>query len=290
MAAAVQAKFHTILHSEAVVAQCWGTTETGWHTLFHWAENDTSGSVGRLLPNIQIKVIDADGVAVKDDDKDGEALVRSSAMFSGYLENPDANREAFDADGFYRTGDHVRIQAGKVFYIGRFKEILKVNGWQVSPSELESVLVEHPQILDAVVFGLCAENLSGMKEMLPCAYVVRMPVGPLNSETGSSKTNDGTNEEELTSQGVKDFVASRLISYKHLTGLVTFVKSIPRSPTGKILRRQLSDIEFDPSEKAIFWKGMGIPDIGDVAAAPRRDESRKEIKHEGEATQESAKL
>ncbi|KIW99448.1 uncharacterized protein Z518_11187 [Rhinocladiella mackenziei CBS 650.93] len=247
MTTRVQTKLYDILDAHAVISQCWGTTEGGWHTLFDWQEKDTSGSVGRLMPNVQMKVIDDDGNPVGEDDKLGEALIRSPIMFSGYLDNPDANKEAFDVDGFYRTGDRVYVQNNKIFHEGRIKEVMKVNGWQVSPTELETVLMEHPLISDAAVVGMTRENQLGIQVTLPCAYVVRVHVESVGQGSGTSNTDVRGGLEPLTAKEVTDFIASKLISYKHLTGGVVFVKEIPRSSTGKIMRRLLSATELDSS-------------------------------------------
>ncbi len=241
MNASVQSKLNDALHPHAVIAQCWGTTEAGWHTLFDCTEKDTSGSVGRLLPNVALKLVDENGHAVTQDNRTGQALIRTSTMFLGYLGNPNADKEAFDSDGFYRTGDQVHVQNNKMFHDGRLKDTMKVNGWQVSPTELELVLAEHPQIADAAVVGVSRENQLGIQETPPRAYIVRASI----TETSDASDKPNSPSSILTEQQVKDFVASKLISYKQLTGGVVFVKQIPRSPTGKILRFRLDQAELD---------------------------------------------
>lgn len=241
----VQSKLYKVLPPEAVVSQCWGTTEAGWHTLFTWQEKDTSGSVGRLLPNVQLKLVDEDGNSVSQDDSVGEAFVLTPMMFSGYLGNPDANKDAFDSDGFYRTGDSVYVQNNMVYYNERIKETMKVRGWQVSPTEIEGVLLEHPQISDVAVIGVQGESKSGLLETLPTAYIVRSHHHRVDSHMKESTEHLPEILSQLMAQEVKEFVAARLISYKHLTGGVIFVKKIPRSPSGKILRRNLSGAELD---------------------------------------------
>jgi acyl-coenzyme A synthetase/AMP-(fatty) acid ligase len=197
-----------------------------------------------LLPNVELKLVDDNGDPITQDDKTGQALIRSPTMFLGYLGNPDANKEAFDRDGFYRTGDQVHVQNNKLFHDGRIKDTMKVKGWQVSPTELEVVLVEHPQIVDAAVVGVSHENRYGIQDTLPRAYVVRAST----AETSQASDISSSPSSGLTEQNVKDFVASKLISYKHLTGGVVFVKQIPRSPTGKILRLHLDQAELDASD------------------------------------------
>ncbi|EXJ80060.1 hypothetical protein A1O3_08346 [Capronia epimyces CBS 606.96] len=245
MTANVQTKLYNILTESAVIAQCWGTTEAGWHTLFDWKEKDTSGSVGRLLPNVQMKLIDVDGLGVGQENKLGEAWIQSPMLFTGYLENPNGTQEAFDSEGYYRTGDRVYILDGKVFYEGRIKEIMKVKGWQVSPQELETILLEHPMILDAAVAGITSEDQFGLPVTLPCAYVVRAPVASAGPQSECPAIDGNGAGMPLTAEAVQKLVSARLISYKRLTGGVVFVKEIPRSATGKIMRHRLSEMKLD---------------------------------------------
>jgi len=234
MAPAVQSRLYNLLGPNAVIAQCLGTTETGWLTLFNPREKDTSGSVGRLMPNVQLKVVADNGDAVVKDGVPGECFVRTPVIFSGYLDNSEESAASFDSDGFYGTGDCVHVQDNKVFHDGRIKEIIKVNGWQVSPTELEGVLLQHPLITDVAVAGITTVNPSGLTETLPRAYVVRQ-----------SAFEGGRHTRTLGEQEVKSFVLSNLVTYKRLQGGVVFVKAIPRSNTGKILRRLLETAELD---------------------------------------------
>ncbi len=150
--------------------------------------------------------------------------MRGPTVIPGYLDNPIAN-QAFDSDGFYHTGDVGYCDpSSKLWYIvDRKKELIKVRAWQVAPSELEAVLLSHPQIVDAAVIGV---QFSRDEGQLPRAYVVRRP-GP-----------DGRhlNEEE-----VKRFMESRLAHYKRLDGGVKFVEAIPKNASGKILKRLLRE-------------------------------------------------
>jgi acyl-CoA synthetase (AMP-forming)/AMP-acid ligase II len=225
---AVQNRFSDVLPHEAVVAQCLGTTETGWITLGGWQDKDHSGSVGRLLPNVRLKLVGDNGDVVKTEECPGEALVKTPTLFSGYLARGEATKAAFDEDGYYRTGDRVYVKGGQVYYLDRTKETLKVNGWQVSPTELESIVMQHPGIVDCAVIGTTRTTASGILETLPTAYIVR---------------SGGVAGIGLHEQAVREFVAKRVISYKRLTGGVIFVNQIPRSAAGKILRRKLGDAE-----------------------------------------------
>ena len=227
------------LSPDAVVAQVWGTTEVGWASMFNWNEKDLSGSVGRLQPGIELKLVN-DGLPVDEDLIQGEAYIRSPSMFTHYLDNPSATATAFDSDGFYGTGDRAYMHEGKIFIEGRVKDTLKIKGWQVSPSEIEAVLLEHPMIVDAAVVGIPAIDEDGLETTLPRAYVVPNMVSPaiLPGLPVMQPIPPGV-PQPLTAQEVVDFAASKLIPYKKLTGGVIFIDKIPRNATGKILRRLL---------------------------------------------------
>lgn len=232
--ATVQGRLYDILAPEAVVAQVWGTTEAGWHSLGDLQQKDRTGSVGRLLKNVQMKLIGENGALITDEGQPGEALIRTPMLFSGYLNNQEAREDTFDSDGFYRTGDQVYVQDDILYYTDRLKDTMKVKGWQVSPTELESTLIQHPQIVDAAVVGVKHTNTAGIPETFPTAFVVR------------ARGNDAA---PLAQREVKNFVAARLISYKHISGDVIFIKAVPRSASGKILRRKLFEAEQDLSAK-----------------------------------------
>ncbi|KAK6380717.1 hypothetical protein LTS17_004917 [Exophiala oligosperma] len=242
----VQEKLASRLHRDANVAQCWGTTEAGWHTLVPWNEKDTSGSIGWLMADVELKLVDCNGHNIRREEQIGEALIRSPTLFSGYIGDVSATVDSFDRQGFYRTGDFAFVRGGKLYYNGRRKEIMKVNGWQVSPTEVETVLLEHPQIVDAAVYGVQTENGQGISQTMLCAYVVRRPLESVSTEKSglSDKPQDERAQNRVSGQDVKDLVASKLISYKHLKK-VTFVRKIPRSPTGKILRWRLNEVELE---------------------------------------------
>jgi len=106
-----------------------------------------------------------------------------------------------------------------VFIVDRAKELIKHNGMQVAPAELEDALLSHPGVRDAAVVGLPDEETGE----LPTAFVVR--------QAGS----------HLTESQIKDYIAGKVAPYKQLKGGVRFIEAIPRLPTGKILRRTLRD-------------------------------------------------
>ena len=248
MNADIQRNLTEHLHPDANIVQCWGLTETSWVSTFEASEKDDSGSVGRLLPNVEVKIVDDNGDTLRDEDANGEAWVRSPANFSGYrASNPGASD--FDIAGFYRTGDLIRYSHGKVFVVDRLKDTFKVKGWQVSPSEVEAVLMQHPNVVDAAVVPVRHVTEVGLEELLPRAYVT---YGNLQRHIWSSELSSGesvadTSITDLTwmSEDIKAFVASKVVTYKRLTGGVVFIPHIPRSATGKVLRKRLESFNAD---------------------------------------------
>lgn len=137
----------------------------------------------------------------------------------GYLNNSKATTEAFTDDGWVRSGDVGYVSEGKWYVIDRTKDLIKVRGWQVSPAEIESSLLEHPNIIDAAVIGMAAKDGCGE---VPQAFIVR-------KEHSHLEVNE-----------IKEFLGMRLARYKGVEE-VQFVDRIPRNPTGKILRRVLRE-------------------------------------------------
>jgi acyl-CoA synthetase (AMP-forming)/AMP-acid ligase II len=179
-------------------------------------------SAGLPPEGVELRVADLDSGQVLPSGEIGEIQVRSPSVMAGYLPD-DANADAF-ADGWYRTGDVGWLEPeGWVHLTDRSKEMIKVNGFQVAPAELEAVLHGHPAVLDCAVFGLADERAGEV----PVAVVQLDPSTPVA-------------EGEL-----QQLVADSLATYKHLRHLVV-VDTIPRLPSGKVLRRTLRD-ELTPS-------------------------------------------
>ncbi|MDH4147987.1 MAG: AMP-binding protein, partial [Acidimicrobiia bacterium] len=137
----------------------------------------------------------------------------------GYLNNAEATAATIDADGWLHTGDVGHIDAdGHLFVVDRVKELIKYNGFQVPPAELEALLVTHPAVADVAVIGVPDEAAGE----LPKAFVVLKP----GAEAAASE--------------LQEFVAGHVASYKQIR-LVEFIDEIPKSASGKILRRFLRD-------------------------------------------------
>ncbi|KAL2813887.1 hypothetical protein BJX63DRAFT_442764 [Aspergillus granulosus] len=219
----VQGRVKKLFGEGAALNQVWGMTETSCvATMFPFPEDDTTGSVGRLIPNLEAKLINDAGENISAYDTRGELCVRGPTITPGYYKNPTANAESFDADGWFHTGDIAYCEGGtkRWYIVDRKKELIKVRGFQVAPPELEGVLLSHPLILDAAVIGL-----RGVVEgtELVRAYVVKK------------------GGEELGEEEVKSFLAGKLAKYKALTGGVRFIEAIPKNASGKILKKVLRE-------------------------------------------------
>ncbi|KAM5537518.1 hypothetical protein V8D89_008845 [Ganoderma adspersum] len=187
------------------------------------------GSCGRLAPGTVAKVVKADG-ALAGVGESGELLVRGPQVVMGYYRNPKATEEAFD-NGWLRTGDEVKFDAeGNIFIVDRIKELIKVKGLQVAPSELEGYLLSSPDVADAAVIGVPDEYAGE----LPRAYIVLKPA-----------VADAVKKDERLAGQVKarlyETVASAAAKHKRLEGGIEFLDAIPKNPSGKILRRVLRE-------------------------------------------------
>jgi acyl-CoA synthetase (AMP-forming)/AMP-acid ligase II len=175
-------------------------------------------SAGLAPADVELRVADLDDGRALPPGEVGEIQARSPSLMRGYLPD-EANVEAFADGGWYRTGDVGWIEPeGWVHLTDRSKEMIKVNGFQVAPAEVESVLHGHPAVLDCAVFGIDDEGAGEV----PVAAVQLDPARPVG-------------EGEL-----EDLVARSLATYKHLRHLVV-VDQVPRLPSGKVLRRTLRD-------------------------------------------------
>ncbi len=225
-----QKRFQALISPTGTFTQLWGLTEaTPVAASFWWDEHDATGSVGRMKPNIDLKIVDdANRDISSTPGARGEFCIRGPGVILGYLggdrEQP-VNRSDWDEDGYFHTGDvgYRDANTGLLYLVDRKKEMIKVRGFQVAPAELEAVLSACPGIADAAVIGIKDEAHA---TELPRAYVVR--------QLGESGT-------ALTASQIQQFLAARLASYKRLDGGVVFVDVIPKNASGKILKRVLRD-------------------------------------------------
>jgi len=203
------------------VRQGYGMTETSPVT--HSSPSDSElvkfGSVGVCAPNTECKIVDLETGATIGQNQRGEVCVRGPQVMKGYLNQPEATAQTIDADGWLHTGDvGYADEEGHFFIVDRAKELIKYKGFQVPPAELEAVLLTHPCVADAAVIP-CADDEAGE---VPKAIIVL--------------------SQETTAEEIMRFVAERVAPHKRLRYL-EFIDKIPKSPSGKILRRVLVERE-----------------------------------------------
>lgn len=177
------------------------------------------GSVGVPAPNTECKIIDLETGAPLGPGERGEVCVRGPQVMIGYLNNPEATAQTIDADGWLHTGDiGYADEDGHFFIVDRAKELIKYKGLQVAPAELEAVLLSHPSVADAAVIPYPDDEAGEVPKGI---IVLKEPIEP---------------------QALLEFVAERVAPHKRIRQL-EFVDKIPKSPSGKILRRVLVEME-----------------------------------------------
>jgi acyl-CoA synthetase (AMP-forming)/AMP-acid ligase II len=201
------------------VAQGFGMTEGAATFAIAPLDAPRRGSAGRLLGGTEARIVDPDGGGALGPGRTGELWLRGPQMMRGYRNHPEATARTVDPDGWLHTGDLCYVDAdGYLFVVDRLKELIKFKGAQVAPAELEQLLCAHAAVADAAVVPRPDPEAGEV----PVAYVARRAeVGP----------------EELQA-----WVAERVAPFKRLRD-VRFVDQVPRSPTGKLLRRALVEAE-----------------------------------------------
>ncbi|KFZ08896.1 hypothetical protein V502_09073 [Pseudogymnoascus sp. VKM F-4520 (FW-2644)] len=203
------------------IIQGYGMTETTCGGMGMLAiDVDDTGSIGKLLPNTECKLMDDYGQEVSYG-QPGELYLRGPQIALGYWRNEAATNETIDTEGWLRTGDIAVCNAKENFWIiDRKKELIKVNGFQVAPAELEAVLLENEHVADAGVVGI-----KFGEEELPRAYVAIQ-------EASKGK---------VSPQDIEHWIKSRVAKYKYLVGGVVFIQQVPKLASGKIQRRVLRE-------------------------------------------------
>ncbi|KAJ4761333.1 4-coumarate-CoA ligase [Rhynchospora pubera] len=207
---------------QAVFGQGYGMTEAGpvLSMCPAFAKNPTpakSGSCGTVVRNAELKVIDPETGFSLGRNQPGEICIRGPQIMKGYLNDPEATATTIDIEGWLHTGDIGFVDDDdEVFIVDRVKELIKFKGFQVPPAELESLLINHPSITDAAVVPQIDEAAGEV----PVAFVVR------------------TNDSDITEEAIKEYISKQVVFYKRLHK-VYFIHAIPKSPTGKILRKDL---------------------------------------------------
>jgi acyl-CoA synthetase (AMP-forming)/AMP-acid ligase II len=202
------------------VRQGYGMTELSpvSHSMREEDDDADLNSVGVALPNIECKLVDPDTGEEVGPGGRGELWVKGPNVMSGYLNNPEATAITLDDEGYLHTGDVATVTEDGVFTIvDRVKELIKYKGYQVPPAELEALLLTNDKVADVAVIGV--RDAEG--EEVPKAYVVKQP-----------------SADDLTEDEVMAFVAERIAPHKKVR-VVEFIDEIPKSSSGKILRKDL---------------------------------------------------
>ncbi|BGP55422.1 hypothetical protein JCM8202_003750 [Rhodotorula sphaerocarpa] len=220
------------------VSQAYGLTESSPTT--HVAMTPRRGSIGPLLPMMQARIVDPETGKDAPRGETGEMLLAGPNIMLGYLNRPEANKETLVTDEkgtiWLRTGDIARVDEDGWFMItDRLKELIKVKGFQVPPAELEATLLECPYVADCAVIGIWNEDQA---TEYPRAYVVLTDAGKAERDAPAA---------------INKWMEKKVAHYKQLRGGIKLVSSVPKSPSGKLLRRVLRDeakAEMEAAKKA----------------------------------------
>jgi len=205
------------------VGQAYGLTEASPATHGTPASGSTRkrGSAGPPVPGTECRLVDPVTGADAAPGEPGEVLVRGPQVMRGYLNNPEATAAVIDPEGWLRTGDlAISDPDGWLTIVDRMKELIKYKGLQVAPAELEAILITHPQVADCAVIGVPDQEAGEV----PKAFVV--PAGG-----------------HFDADAILAFVAEQVAPYKRIRK-IDRVPEIPKSPSGKILRRLLRSSEL----------------------------------------------
>ncbi|KAJ5628457.1 hypothetical protein N7490_010685 [Penicillium lividum] len=203
------------------VTRVWGLTELGLITGHDMMAPSRSESVGQLHANFEGKVTDpSDSTQILDRNAVGDIWIRAPSRSIGYYQNADATKESHRPDGWFFTGDVGYVdEMGNWYIVDRKRDLIKVNGNHVAPTELEAILSQHPEITDVGIIGVAVNHDEG-----PRAYIQRTP------------------RSVLSAADIDLFMLDKVAPYKYITGGVSFVPSIPRNSNGKVMRAKLREL------------------------------------------------
>ncbi|XP_063927648.1 probable 4-coumarate--CoA ligase 1 isoform X1 [Zophobas morio] len=211
-----QDKFVEKMGTHMCVLQGYGLTETLSVTA-NSPQFSVKGSIGRPLPNTLVKIVNPEGHSLGANSS-GELLIKGPQVMRGYLNRPEETQKVL-VDGWFRTGDVGHYDDDGFFFItDRFKELIKVKGFSVAPAELEEVIKRFGGVEDAAVIGVSSSRYGE----IPRAYVV-------------------LKDKRVDVEGLEKYVKGQVAEYKQLRGGVEVVDVIPKSSSGKILRRELKN-------------------------------------------------
>ena len=175
------------------------------------------GSIGTPIEGVEMRVVDLDGVEVPQGEA-GQIQIRGHNVMKGYWNLPEATKETITADGWLNTGDVGRVDEDGYFYIvDRTKDMIIRGGYNVYPREIEEVLYEHPAVAEAAVIGIPHDSLG---EEVGAAVALKKGAA-------------------VTADELRDYVKARVAAYKY-PRLVWLVDALPKGPTGKLLKREIT--------------------------------------------------
>uniref|UniRef100_A0A0K0F2Q7 Acyl-CoA synthetase family member 2, mitochondrial (inferred by orthology to a human protein) n=1 Tax=Strongyloides venezuelensis TaxID=75913 RepID=A0A0K0F2Q7_STRVS len=210
--------------------QAYGMTELGGICTWSYINNDKIESVGVPLPGMLMKIVNLDTKGMCFPRQQGQLLVAGPQIFPAFYKNSKATSEIMDSNGYYKTGDLAWFdEDGYIYIVDRIKDTIKCKNTMLCPSEIESIIREHPAIDDCAVVGR-PDHVSGE---CPAAFVVKNSAFPL-----------------LSTAEVRQHVAGQIATFKELRGGVFFISEIPRSICGKVIRRQLKGF-WDRERQAV---------------------------------------
>ncbi|XP_053373732.1 uncharacterized protein LOC123531119 [Mercenaria mercenaria] len=227
------------------INQGYGLTETGM-VCFNGKDDFKDKSAGRPFPLVSMKIVNIDSGELCSVDEEGEIWITGPQLSLGYFNNPEENRKIFAPDCWVKTGDVGRQDSeGYLFVVDRLKDLMRCKGVYISPSRLEGILLANVNIDDAGVVGIPCEDFSE----LPKAFIVKRE------------------DSDVTETDIERYVADNTPPHMWLTGGAEFVKEIPRTPSGKILRYQLCKEYMETSKTPEIKVGInGFGRIGRFVA------------------------
>ncbi|XP_036138799.1 4-coumarate--CoA ligase 1 isoform X2 [Monomorium pharaonis] len=215
----VQEELRRIL-PHAQIVQGYGMTEVNGLITMQLSHHK-NGSCGVVTKNVQIKIVNPENGKVLGPNEPGEIWIKSINVMNGYYKNPEATKNTIDDKGWLHSGDIGYVDKdGELFIINRIKELIKYRGYQISPAEIENVLLTHPAVLEAGIVGMPHP----LDDEHPLAYVTKKPGA------------------KVTEQELIDFVANNMMDHCKLRAGVIFLDNFPYTGSGKISRRDLKEM------------------------------------------------
>jgi 4-coumarate--CoA ligase len=219
---------------QCTVKQAWGMSELSPIGTITPSDKIKPGSVGLVVSNTYGKILDKNGNSLGPNQQ-GELAIKGPQVMMGYQDEPQQTKDCLSSSGWLLTGDMFYYDEDGYFLMtDRIKELIKTRGFQVAPAELEELILGHDDVNDVAVIQI-PDEASGE---LPRAYIV---LKAKEKEEGSADHDDDKEHEGKLKKDIYEWVKERVAPYKRLDGGIVFVDSIPKSASGKILRRILRD-------------------------------------------------